>query len=115
MFGTAGGGKLRLKTAATIGSSGSAQTPAKRNANSPAAGLTVFNDGSTLTAGTTLTQRLAVGVAQTGGHGGWCALEPAAGLTLLPNGGTNGNAELYSIFNGSAVPVDITVEFAEGC
>lgn len=115
IFGTAGGAKLRIKTASSIGSGGTSQTPAKRNPNNPAAGLTAFNDATALTAGTgTVTERLAIGMAQTGGMGAWVALEPSAGISLLPNGGANGNAEVWSEANAASVPIDITVEHAEG-
>lgn len=114
-FGTAGGAKLRLKAASSIGSGGTAHTVSKRNPDSPSAGLTVFNAATALTAGTgTVVQRVAVGLAQTGGHGAWYALEEDAALALLPNGGANGNAELWSIANAASVPLDMTVEHSEG-
>lgn len=112
--GTGGGMSLRLITAATPGSGGTAQTPQPRNSRSPAADLTVANDATSLTPGGTPKLRLSIGVAQLGGNGGWQALEPAAGLTLQPNGGANGNAELHSIANAASVPFDVTVEHAEG-
>jgi len=111
--GTAGGARVRLKTAGVAGSLGTAQIPAKRNADSPAADTTWFNDASALTAGTTLTTRLTVGMAQTGGMGGWVALEMDHALSLKPNGGPNGNAEIYTIANGASIAADLTAEFQE--
>lgn len=114
-FGTAGGAQIRLKTWTTIGSGGTSQTPGKRNPNNPAATTTVFNDATALTPGTgTATTRVTVGMAQTGGMGGWVALEPSHALALLANGGGTGNAEVYSICNGTSVTFDCTMEFAEG-
>lgn len=112
--GTAGGASLRVKTAGTAGTGGTSQTPAKRESGQPAAGLVVTNDATTITPGMTLTVRLAVGLAQTGGNGGWVALEPAAALSLMPNAGANGNMEIYSIAVGTSVPIDVTMEHAEG-
>lgn len=114
IFGTAGGAKLRLVTCATAGTGGTSQTPAKRNPGNPAASLTALNDATAITPGGTPTQRLGVGVAQTGGNGGWVALEPAAGISLLPNAGANGNAEIGSVCNAASVPLDIIMEFCEG-
>lgn len=109
-FGTAGGAQLRLKTFATASTVGSGVTPGKRNPNSPAASTTFFSGP---TAGATPTVHMTVGVAQTGGTGGWMALEPDHALQLLPNGGANGNADIYSIANAASVTLDFTVEFAE--
>jgi hypothetical protein len=114
VFGTAGGGKLRLKTCATAASGGTAQVPAARDPSQPACDLVAANDATTITAGGTPVVRLAVGFAQTGGNGGWVAPEPSAGITLLPNAGATGNAEIASIANAASVPIDITVEHSEG-
>lgn len=109
--GTAGGAQLRFKTFATASSAGSSQTPAKRHPSFPAASTTAF---TTPTAGSTPTVRLTVGLAQTGGTGGWVALEPSAAITLLANGGANGNGDIYSIANGTSVAIDFTAELSEG-
>ena len=104
VFGTAGSA-----------SGGTQPVPGPRNPDSPAAATQVWNDSSTLTAGSgTVTQRLAVGVAQTGGNGGWQAMEDDASIVLKPNGGAKGNMEIWSIFNAASVPIDITTEFCEG-
>lgn len=109
-FGTAGGAILRVKTFATASTAGASQTPAKRNPNSPAASTTAFTGP---TAGATPTVRQSIGVAQTGGTGGWFALEPDHAITLLPNGGANGNADLFSIANAASVTFDATLEIVE--
>lgn len=110
-FGTAGGAQLRVKTFATASTVGSAKTPAERHPNGPAASLTAFTGP---TAGATPVVRLTVGLAQTGGTGGWVALEPSAAITLLANGGANGNADVFSIAASASVPLDFTVEHSEG-
>lgn len=115
VFGTAGGAKLRAKQASVAGSGGGAQTVSKKNSRSPSAGLVATNSGSAFTAGTgTVVQRLAIGLAQTGGQGGWAALEADDAITLQPNGGAAGNLELWSIANAASVPLDLQVEHSEG-
>lgn len=111
--GTAGGAQLRVKTYATVGSGGTSQTPAKRNANSAAASSVWTNDASAITAGTTATTRLTIGLAQTGGMGGWVALEIDHALALLTGGGANGNMSLFSIANAASIAIDTTTEFQE--
>lgn len=110
-FGTAGGAQMRIKTFATPSTVGSTQTPAKRHPSFPAAKVTAFTGP---TAGATPTVRLTVGVAQTGGTGGWVALEPMAAVTLLQGAGANGNADLFSIAASASVPIDYTLEVSEG-
>jgi hypothetical protein len=115
VFGTAGGGRLRIKTATTAGSGGAAQTPGPREPSSPAAQTVTTNSGSSFVAGTgTVTVRLGVGFAQTGGNGGWVATEQDDCFKLEPNGGAKGNLEIWSLANGVSVPIDITAGFCEG-
>ena len=109
--GTAGGAQMRFKTFSTASTTGTATTPAKRHPSNPAAATTAFTSP---TAGSGPTVRLAVGLAQTGGTGGWVALEPNAALSLLANGGANGNGDVFSIANGTSVAIDYTLEFSEG-
>lgn len=109
-FGTAGGALLRVKTFGTASTVGSGKTPGKRNPNAPAASTTFFTGP---TAGATPVVRMSVGVAQAGGMGGWMALEPDHALALLPNGGANGNADVFSIANATSVTLDFTLEIAE--
>jgi len=112
--GTAGGGDLSIVTAGTAGSGGTAQTPAKRNPRAPAAEVTAFNDATAITAGATPTERISVGIAQTGGMGGWVALEADHAPLLKPNGGADGNAEVSSRADAVSQKVRATLELSEG-
>jgi len=112
--GTAGGGSLRVKTWATASTGGTSQTPAKKNPNSPAASVTAFNDATAITPGTTAVVRLSIGVAQTGGTGGYVPTEKEAPIALLANGGANGNLDLLSIFNATSQAFDAFMDLAEG-
>lgn len=115
VFGTAGGAKLRLYTADTTPfSGGGSATLNPRIPGTTAAATTAKHDGSAITPGTTLVQRLAIGLAQTGGQGGWCALEDGDSVVLKPNGGVAGNAEVHSVANGATVPLDVGIVVAEG-
>jgi len=111
--GTAGGGQIRMITAATAFSSmGTGYTPTKRNPGYTAA-LTSAATATTCT-GNTTTVRASVGWAQTGGMGGWVAIEPDAAVILTQGGGANGNMEISSLSNAASINVDLTVEFSEG-
>jgi hypothetical protein len=112
-FGTAGGGSLYVVRPGAAGSGGTANTPAKRNPDNPAADTTWFDDATTITPGTSPIQQLSVGVAQTGGQGGWVALEVDHGLLMKPNAGANGTLEVASKFNAAAVTFDALIEFQE--
>jgi hypothetical protein len=108
---TAGGGQLRLKTFATASTAGSAQTPAARNSRSPAAESTWFTGP---TAGATPTVRLTVGWAQTGGTGGVMEFDNDSAIALRPNGGANGNVDLFTIAASASMVVDSTLVISEG-
>lgn len=110
-FGTAGGAQIRVKTFGTASSSGSSITPQPRNPNSEAANTTGY---TAPTAGSSPATRLTVGMAQTGGMGGWVALEPSHAFALLANGGAKGNADFFSICNAATVLFDLSVEINEG-
>lgn len=112
-FGTAGGAVLRLIRAGAAGSGGTSQTPAEANPDTPAADTTVFNDATAITPGTSPVTQLTVGVAQTGGHGGWVALETDMAKAMKPNGGANGNIEIGSLANAASVTMEATVDFQE--
>lgn len=112
-FGTAGGGSLYVVRAGTAGSGGTANTPGERMPDIPAADTTWFDDATAITAGATPVSQLTVGVAQTGGQGGWVGLEVDHMIGMKPNGGANGNLELASKFNAASVTFDATVEFQE--
>lgn len=114
-FSTAGGGMLALIRAGVIGSGGTSNTPSKVDTyGERTADLTAFDDGSAITAGTSPLQQKTVGVAQTGGQGGWVALEDADALSLAPNAGANGNMEVASFFSTASVTFDATVVHKEG-
>lgn len=106
----AGGLILRLKTAATPGTAGGAYTPGERDPDGPAAATTVF---TAHTVGTTLTVRQIVGCSAQGGFGGWFAATPEQALTLKPNGGATGNAEITNVSGLNSTNFDLNVEFAE--
>lgn len=110
--GTAGGGEIRAMTLGTAtSSSGTTTSPAKRHPNSPAALTSCLS--SQTGPGATPATRFSIGFAQTGGMGGWVAIEPDAAIMLLPNGGANGNLDINSISNAASVAADLTVEFSE--
>lgn len=106
-----GGVVMRLKTCGTIGSGGSAVTPAKRDPDAPAAATTAFD--KTFTDGTTPTVRQMVGCAAQGGFGGWFAATLEQAVILKPNGTANGNAELHTVAGVNSAPFDANLEFAE--
>lgn len=109
---TAGGGVLRVMTLGTAtSSSGSTVVAAKRHANSASASTSALS--SQTGPGSAPTSRLSVGFAQTGGMGGWVAIEPDAAIMLLPNGGANGNMDVNSYANSASIVADLTVEFSE--
>jgi len=111
--GTAGGATLFGETASTAGSGGTTYTAGPRNALYPAATTVVTTDATTITTGTTLKSRCFAGLAQTGGMGGWVALEPDHAILLRPSGGANGNFEVASKANGTSITVRAQVEFSE--
>jgi hypothetical protein len=112
-FGTAGGATLRFVRPGTIGSGGTANTPSKRNPNSRAADTTAFDDTTAITPGATPVIQMYVGVAQTGGHGGWVAIELDAAFAMTPNAGAGGQAEIASMANASSVVIDPTIGLME--
>ena len=112
-FGTAGGAVLRLIRGGAAGTGGTAHTPSEANPDTPAADTTVFDDTTAITPGTSPVTVLTVGVAQTGGHGGWVALETDMGKAMKPNGGANGNLEIGSLANSASVVVEITGDMQE--
>jgi hypothetical protein len=115
-FGTAGGAQARIKTnTGTIASGGTAQTPEPRNKRAnPAAQSTWKNDATAITPGATLTTRMTVGFAQTGGMGGWVGTEQGAKIQMMPNATNPVDAEFTSIASASSVTADLSLEFGEG-
>lgn len=106
----AGGLILRLQSYATPGTAGSAYTPGKRHPSSPAASLTAFTGH---TPGATAKNRVIVAASAQGGLGGWFAATDEQALSLLPNGGANGNAEVECVSGLASTNFDVAVEFAE--
>jgi hypothetical protein len=115
-FGTAGGAQLRLNTnTGTTASGGTANTPGQKNIRGAVAAQSVWaDDTSAITAGTTLKQRLSIGWAQTGGTGGYQALEPTDKIQLMPNALSPVDVEFTSVASSASVTFDLTVEFGEG-
>ena len=111
-FGTAGGGSLYVVRPGTAGTGGTAITAQKRNPNAPVASGTWVDDQTAITAGINPVQQLSVGVAQTGGQGGWVALEVDHGIALLPSAGSAG-LEIASKFNAASVTFDAAIEVCE--
>jgi hypothetical protein len=114
--GTAGGGTLRIKTnTGTTASGGTAQTPAAKNLRYAVAAQSVWaNGGTAIVAGTTLTARVSVGLAQTGGMGGYIPITPQDAIQLMPNATNPVDVEFTDLFNGSSIVLDSTIEFQEG-
>jgi hypothetical protein len=115
-FGTAGGGQARIKsnTGATA-SGGTSQTPAARNLRYGVASQSLWtNAGATITAGATLTVRMTVGFAQTGGMGGWIPITPQDGIQMMPNATNPVDLEFTALASSASVTADMTVEFTEG-
>jgi hypothetical protein len=115
-FATAGGAQLRLKsnTGATA-TAGATQTPTPKNLRgNPAAQSLWFNDGSTITPGGTLTTRLSVGFAQTGGMGGYVPIVPQAAIQMMPNATNPVDVEITSDAATASVTFDATIDIGEG-
>lgn len=112
-FNTAGGAMFAGIRGGAAGSGGTSNTPAKVNNNERAADSTWFDDQSAITPGTTPIQQITIGFAQTGGQGGWVALEVDNAIALLANGGANGNFEFGSFANTASVTFDANIQFQE--
>lgn len=115
-FATAGGAQLRLKdNSGTAASGGTSQTPRPKNIRGAvAAQTTFFNDATAITPGATLTTRLTVGVAQTGGMGGYQPIEPAAAVQMMPNAASPVDCEVTSLAASASVLIDMGIDFSEG-
>ena len=109
-----GAGRLRLIRPGAAGTGGTAFTPTKRNPISPAAQTTAFSDATAITAGATAVTQVAIGGSVLGSTGGWAALERDLGLTMNPNAGANGTAELATVCQIVSASFDHTCEFLEG-
>lgn len=114
-FGTAGGAQLRvMSNSGTVASGGTAQTPAPRNVLYPAASSVWANDNVAITPGATLTQRLSIGFAQTGGMGGWVPVVPGDAFQMQANSVSPVDAEFLSLASAASVTFDLTIELGEG-
>lgn len=115
-FGTAGGAQARIKTnTGTTASGGSSQTPAARNLRYGVAAQSIWaNAGSTITPGVTLTIRMSIGFAQTGGMGGWIPITPQDSIQMQPNATNPVDVELTNLASAASVTGDMTLEFQEG-
>jgi hypothetical protein len=115
-FGTVGGMAVRAKTnTGTTASGGTGQTPAAKNLRyGVAAQSTWANGATTITPGSALTVRMAVGAAQTGGMGGYVPITPQDGLQMMPNTTNPVAMEWTTIASAASVTGDLTVEFQEG-
>lgn len=111
--GTAGGGVVYLVRAGAAGTGGTAATENKKHPDNPTAGTAFLDDTSAITPGTGPQVQSTVGIAQTGGQGGWVALERDMALQLKAAGGANGNAEVGSKAVGTSVPINVTVDWFE--
>jgi hypothetical protein len=114
-FGTAGSAALRVyENTGTTASGGTGQIPHLANMRAPAAQSVWANDATSITPGVTLFLRRSIGFAQTGGNGGWVAIEPSAALQMMPNAANPVDMEFVSLAFTASVPIDFTVEFSEG-
>lgn len=119
-FGTAGGASFRCKdntstTSGTTGGTGATLRP--KHPRNPSALSTWVNDASAITAGGTLNLRYAVGMAQTGGMGGYVPLVPQSAVQILTGSTLAAGVQdvlFTSIAFSTGVTFDWTVEFGEG-
>ena len=112
---TAGSGFLSVATLAADSTGGMTSiTPAKANPLSQAASTTAFTDATSTAKGSAVTRLFSIGFAQTGGQGGWVALERDNGQTLNPNGGANGNLSLESFTATASQLLEVSGQFLEG-
>ena len=116
-FGTAGGAQARIKdNIGATAANGTAQTPRPRNLRGAVAAQSLwsYNASGLVSAGTTLTARVTVGFAQTGGMGGWVATEPTNKIQMMPNATNPVDIEMTAISTTASVTADMTVEIGEG-
>jgi hypothetical protein len=120
---TAGGGMLRVErsTGAASGGSaiaapnGEAGVGMRRNPDAPTSMTTIFTEATSITSGTTPVTQLSVAFAQTGGQGGWVALDPDHAVTLKSGGAAaSGHMVIQSLAAAASIPVEITGEYQEG-
>lgn len=108
--GTAGGGVVYAIRPGTTGSGGTASAENKKHPDNPAAALAWLDDTSAITPGATPQVQATVGIAQTGGQGGWVALEKDMALQMKAAGV---GFEIGSKAIGTAVPINVTMDWFE--
>lgn len=115
-FGTAGGAQARIKTnTGAVATGGTPQTPSPRNLRGNPAASSVWQNGTNaITAGGTLTTRITVGFAQTGGMGGWVPITPQDAIQMMPSTINPVDVELTSLATAGSVTADSTLEIGEG-
>ena len=115
-FGTAGGAQARIKTNSTGSATGGvSQVPAARNLRYGVAAQSLWtNAGTAIGVGSSLTVRMTVGFAQTGGMGGWIPITPQDGIQMMPNAANPADIEFTVLATSASVTGDMTVELSEG-
>jgi hypothetical protein len=113
-FLTAGGAQLKLKsnTGSAFGGGSASITWNKKNTSNPTAVTTAKDGGTAITAGGTLVVRHSVGLAQTGGSGGWQAIMPQdafQGYTTNPV-----DFEISTVAATASVTGDFNTDIGEG-
>lgn len=114
---TAGGGFAILwHGTATTSAGGTTITARPRNAAFASAVSCTLTTLGCASAQATANKRVTVGFAQTGGMGGWVAIEPDAAVICSAGAGgvANAYAQVASFCNLASVSMDLTVEFSEG-
>ena len=117
---TAGSGVLQIVRQGVGGANltgGTSITPDEMNPRGSAAETTAATDATAFTGyGATASRVVAgvIGYAQTGGQGGWVALERDNAFTLNPNGGANGNLEFDSFTATASQALEVSAQFLEG-
>ena len=112
---TAGSGCLRVARLSGAPTGGTALDENKRNPDNPVAATTTFGDATAISYGALSVnyQGIDIGFAQTGGQGGWVALERDHAVTLKANGGANGNVTFDSFTATASQALQLSVEFGE--
>ena len=115
-FLTAGGAQINVKTnTGTTASGGSATTPTSKNLRGNPAAVSIWaNDSSAITPGTTLTIRMTVGFAQTGGMGGYVPIVPTAAVQMIAGAVNPVDLEMTSDAATASVTFGLTVDIGEG-
>jgi hypothetical protein len=112
---TVGSGQLRMATnIGAVATGGTSQTAFGRNLRVTSPNLTAKNDASAISQGGSLTTRVIVGFAQTGGQNGWVAVEPSAAVQMGANASNPVDTEIISTTTTGSTPLTFDVEFCEG-